>query len=312
MVFGESFEEVENGQSDVPIRRGSGAAQQGFIGCRGGRTNDSSITAGISEMWTGVLDGGASGSFKLVASSDDAFQGAQYQRFTYDASTSGSGPGPRGQSGADTRVGLANYGLNCQHGMSFRGAMPYEGYSYLRVNAEGLSGEAAQSARASGSVQVAVALEDWSDAGAAAGKILDEVTLTVPADGQWHKMPFTLTAASPTDCGSMAGNGAYPDGYSTCFGRFTLFSRTPGASIDVDLTWLQPGAWGVVQSPRSGSMGLPARLDVAEQFKVQGIDVFRNGGSMDNRDTYRWKDFRGPRDQRQPYQGLWYQQKGLT
>jgi alpha-L-arabinofuranosidase len=29
-------------------------------------------------------------------------------------------------------------------------------------------------------------------------------------------------------------------------------------------------------------------------------------------DGYRWKYFRGPRDYRQPYQGLWYQETGLT
>jgi hypothetical protein len=35
---------------------------------------------------------------------------------------------------------------------------------------------------------------------------------------------------------------------------------------------------------------------------------------MSKRDGYRWKAFRGPRDQRQPYSGHWYSEvePGLT
>jgi len=72
MVFGESFEEVENGHSDVPVRPGVGIAQEGFIGCQGGRSTDDALTGGVSEMWLGLVDGGSSakGAFKLITGND--------------------------------------------------------------------------------------------------------------------------------------------------------------------------------------------------------------------------------------------------
>ena len=89
-------------------------------------------------------------------------------------------------------------------------------------------------------------------------------------------------------------------------------SHKPGDMIDVDLTYLIPGSWGIRNYTGSGSLGLPARKGLADMLEYEGMKVIRMGGGMCNRDTYRWKYFRGPRDQRQPYQGLWYQQQGLT
>ncbi len=45
------------------------------------------------------------------------------------------------------------------------------------------------------------------------------------------------------------------DDLATCSGRLVVSHATPGASMDVDLTVLQPGAWGTEQAPWAGDLG---------------------------------------------------------
>lgn len=58
--------------------------------------------------------------------------------------------------------------------------------------------------------------------------------------------------------------------------------------------------------------GLPARRDVVHALRQQKLGVLRMGGTMCNVDGYRWKYFRGPREERDPYRGYWYEEAGLT
>jgi alpha-L-arabinofuranosidase len=49
------------------------------------------------------------------------------------------------------------------------------------------------------------------------------------------------------------------------------------------------------------------RRDVVEGLIDQGVTVLRYGGSMVNHEEYRWKKMVGPRDQRPPNPGTWYE-----
>jgi hypothetical protein len=101
------------------------------------------------------------------------------------------------------------------------------------------------------------------------------------ATNQWQRLNFILTPTA-----------------SDPAGRFTLALRQPG-SVTLGQVFLQPGAWGRFK-------GLPVRRDVAEGLVHQGITVLRYGGSMVNKNGYKWKNMIGPRDRRPPYEGTWY------
>lgn len=121
----------------------------------------------------------------------------------------------------------------------------------------------------------------WASLESADGtRTLAESPLAVAA-GPWQRLTFTLTPSAST----------FP-------GRFTLTLRAPGA-VTLGHAWLQPGPWGRFQN-------LPVRRDVAEGLIDQGITALRYGGLMANHRDYRWKNMRGPRDQRPPYEGFWY------
>lgn len=106
--------------------------------------------------------------------------------------------------------------------------------------------------------------------------------LHVSGNGKWTRHEFKLTSTGATDNG-----------------RLVLRMTHPG-QIDVGYVFLQPGTWGRFK-------GLPLRRDVVEGLLEQGITALRYGGSMvDNPPNYRWKNMIGPRDQRPPYDGHWY------
>ena len=81
---------------------------------------------------------------------------------------------------------------------------------------------------------------------------------------------------------------------------------TADAALHVDQVTVMPVA-------ADRYKGLPVRKDLA-QLMGRGTDVskgmrissLRLGGSMVLCDGYRWKRFRGPREARQPYAGVWY------
>jgi hypothetical protein len=65
-------------------------------------------------------------------------------------------------------------------------------------------------------------------------------------------------------------------------------------------------------APHAGTLGLPARRDVADMLRSEKLRTLRMGGSMCNHGMYRWKDFRGRRESRSPYHGDWIKQPGLV
>lgn len=110
--------------------------------------------------------------------------------------------------------------------------------------------------------------------------VLAEQKLSVEA-GDWQRIEFNLTPKKTV------GKG-----------RFTLRLKEPGEAT-FGYVMLQPGAWGRFKN-------LPVRRDVAEGLQKQGVTMLRYGGSMVNNPNYRWKKMIGPRAQRPPYDGHWY------
>ena len=110
--------------------------------------------------------------------------------------------------------------------------------------------------------------------------ILAEKTLTTQAGNNFQCLEFSLTPVS-----------------NVWNGRFAITLRKPG-SATLGYAFLQPGEWGRFK-------GLPVRKDLAEALLAQGIRVLRFNGGMIEVPGYRWKNLRGPRDQRPPYNGFY-------
>ena len=110
--------------------------------------------------------------------------------------------------------------------------------------------------------------------------ILAEKALTTQAGERFQCLEFSLTPVS-----------------NAWKGRFAITLRKPG-SATLGYAFLQPGEWGRFK-------GLPVRKDLAEALLAQGIRVLRFNGGMIEVPGYRWKNLRGPRDQRPPYNGFY-------
>ncbi|PNY38084.1 hypothetical protein C2E31_03445 [Rhodopirellula baltica] len=168
-------------------------------------------------------------------------------------------------------AGLANRGLN-RWGMTFRNGKPYEGQLWLRSDKA-----IAVSVTLEGTRLEDTAIENNNEVHELASKIVN-----VSGDGKWNRYDFELTPTGETENG-----------------RFAIRLQDAG-QLDIGYAFLQPGSWGRYKD-------LPLRRDVVEGLIDQGITVLRYGGSMvDNPPNYRWKNMIGPRDQRQPYDGHWY------
>jgi hypothetical protein len=130
-------------------------------------------------------------------------------------------------------------------------------------------------ARAEKGTKLAVALESRDGS-----RVYARTTLAVTSN-DWQRLDFTLTPKA-----------------ADAAGRFALTLQQPG-SVTLGHVFLEPGQWGRFH-------GLPVRRDVAEGLIGQGITVLRYGGSMVNKNGYKWKNMIGPRDRRPPYAGTWY------
>ena len=126
MVFGESFEEqplsfnatAARARCDCCYAHGCACcyaappSDVGFIGCAP-RLPAAAPLPDVSLMWAPVEPPGSTAEFHLSSGGGGAMHGQQYQSVTL---ASGRGP-----------VGVANYGLNCQHGLALQAGRLYEG-----------------------------------------------------------------------------------------------------------------------------------------------------------------------------------------
>ena len=120
--------------------------------------------------------------------------------------------------------------------------------------------------------------EFWASLRTAGGTVVAEQKLEV--NGNYERLAFTLTPSA-----------------SDKNGRFAITLRKPG-SVTIGYAFLQPGEWGRFK-------GLPVQKDLAEALLAQGIRVLRFNGGMIEVPGYRWRNLRGPRDERQPYDGFY-------
>lgn len=163
--------------------------------------------------------------------------------------------------------------------------------------------------------------------------VAEAVTERVWGAGGWQRVAFELvpnrTASCPLGPASPNHTATCNDAHAltgcsdgciatpelgqrcmVCTGGLQL--RVDGATLDVDQVTVMPAA-------ADRFHGLPVRKDLAElmgkgggggkqQQQQQGMRLssLRLGGSMVLCDGYRWKRFRGPREARQPYAGVWY------
>ncbi len=257
MIYGESFEE-----EPMRILLGENPAFQGLEGtvsCLAERE----YLSGCSEIrsWQPFRKGSACG--RLKATHLRSRRGHRSQRIEF---LEGEG-----------EVGIENQGLN-RWGMNFVQGREYEGLVVLCARLP--------KDYPDGFLPVTVSLES-----ADGSCIYAQMVLPVPADQQWHSLPFTLISAT-SDSG----------------GRFSISLRQPG-TLWVDYALLQPGGWGRFR-------GTAARKDIGEALQAQGLTVMRYGGYMINTDWaheqqapgsgYRWKKMIGSRQDRPPYRGTFY------
>ena len=140
----------------------------------------------VSMMWAPVVSPGARAVFSLRRGGagddgsdngeDSAAHGARFQRVTH--------------AGGDGTVGVANYGLNCQHGLFLRGAKPYEGFVTLRAKSD------AADANAADAVTATVSLHDW-----VRNVTLAAQRVALRPGGGWQRVALSLTPSDDTTCG---------------------------------------------------------------------------------------------------------------
>eukprot|EP01006_Ploeotia_vitrea_P037661 TRINITY_DN66158_c5_g11_i1.p1 TRINITY_DN66158_c5_g11~~TRINITY_DN66158_c5_g11_i1.p1 ORF type:complete len:692 (-),score=55.57 TRINITY_DN66158_c5_g11_i1:25-2100(-) len=181
-------------------------------------------------------------------------------------------------------MGVANYGTNCHGGTHFVEKKPYEGYMYIK----GRKGTKAYACIQSQDGFT----KQWSN-------LAECRTLEVQKENTWEKVDLRFTPNATTEC----GNFLMDSQLWTCNGRFIVELRTHG-EISLDYTWLTPGDWNLA------GKGIPARKDIMDNLALEGLGTLRMGGSMCNEADYRWKRFRGKREDRQPYHGFWYSTLG--
>ena len=122
--------------------------------------------------------------------------------------------------------------------------------------------------------------EFWVSLRRADGAMLAEQRLATQGKGAFERLPFTLTPAA-----------------DDAQGRFAVTLKQPGR-MTLGYAFLQRGDWGRFK-------GLPVRKDLAEALLAQGIRVLRFNGGMIEVPGYRWRNLRGPRDERPPYDGFY-------
>lgn len=173
--------------------------------------------------------------------------------------------------GGEGELGIDNAGLK-RWGIHLLAGRPYEGF--LRVKAAQPTELWVSLRKADGTIVAEQRLET----GGARPPSRSEAAS--PAVQPYQRLAFTLTPSARDEKG-----------------RFAVTLRKPG-SITVGYAFLQPGEWGRLQ-------GLPVRKDLAEALLAQGIRLLRFNGGMIEVPGYRWRNLRGPRDERPPYDGFY-------
>ena len=273
LLFGESFEEPPHNTSLYNESRGHPQ-----LGCPNVAPTS---TVNLSAMWAPLLATAPAGSSIALLHGgrpEAAFNGAQAQRLTL----SGAGA-----------VGIVNSGLNCKLGLWFNAQQPYDAAVYLRR---------AGTSSAAAPLDVRLRLH-------VGGTVTAEQSVSV-ASTEWERVNVTLTPNSSSTCGATAEPypGAMGPNAVRCDGAFSL-SLVSAGTLDVDMVTMRAAPNSTADPPLRDVRGaiLPVRASVAHQAWGHGAaTALRFGGSMVSRHGYRWKDFIGQYEHRQPFVGDWY------
>lgn len=195
--------------------------------------------------------------------------------------------GLQSQFVAGAGCGVRNRGLDFG-GHSFLAGEAYGGHFFAK-------GDTAST--------VSVSLVNWSS-----NKTLASQTISIlTGSSAWAMQNFSLKASAGTNC-STVEVGA--DEFLTCAknaenlcpictGEFHI--TVLSGAVLLDQVFLEQTSLRFADQP--------TRSSVVSLIKdTMGFGVLRNGGSQCNAEGYRWKRFRGPAYDRQPYDGVWYKE----
>ena len=244
--------------------------------------------------------------------------GCAYETVARDAWTGLQSQALRGAAGC----GLRNGGLAAA-GFAVEAGREYAGYVFAKVNS---------SAAGPAAVALSAALLDTTTNATLAAQLF-----SVPADGAWRMLNFSLTPAASTACvlnsarPTRAAGRAAPQSCCTCAanaeglcpacaGAFALSlpSGSAGLALQLDHAFLAPAAWGTLPSAGWRTTRLDAALALTtpagagRAFAGDGgglglnLNTLRLGGGMVLVGQYAWKAFRGAPWLRQPYRASWY------
>lgn len=144
----------------------------------------------------------------------------------------------------------------------------YEGHVFARTKAK---------------LSLVVALEEQRSSGKP--NVLAQTSLELDGTGQWQRLNFTLTPATPTACSSapfgtapmycepgLASRVALGASCLRCSGQLSFTLNSVG-SVDLDMAFLQEGSsWGTLPN------GIPAKRETVEWMTRMGIRSIRTGG----------------------------------
>ena len=206
--------------------------------------------------------------------------------------------------GDGSGCGLVNRGLDAS-GLFFPAMQTYSGYLYAKL----LSG-------AGPGLTMTVSMVDARSGGNAT--IWATTSVTVQPGNGWTQYPFDLvpqTGAPSTICypdpSPLVPCYANAEGEAVCIscsGEVHLTLEGSG-SVLLDQVYLSPVGGGTQyggQPTRTDAAGLLVNRQVIGGVPGMGLNALRLGGSMILADGYRWKAYRGPAAQRQPYDCIWY------
>jgi hypothetical protein len=187
---------------------------------------DGDAAANVSLMWLPVASSDARASFALHEDAEGASHGARFQRIAH--------------KGGEGAVGVANYGLNCQHGMVFIAGRQYEGYTHLRAMhapARGAGGARGEK------VNVTVALHDWQS-----DTTLASSSFQLAPERGWVHVPLDFTPSANTTCG-----GAFSQ-LGFCGDALLQAASADACCADVALLLRNDGRHALRQAQRPGHL----------------------------------------------------------
>jgi hypothetical protein len=217
-------------------------------------------TNGMRSGWSTILEGNAQGNANLDPSTPFAASQRPSMKISY---TTGGGAGDK--------VRFVHRGMG-NEGLFLIGGKDYSGYFFVKANT---------------ATTMTISLRDYIQ-----NTILNYTTVTIPGNGEFTQVFYEFTPIAGTDCQGITSDpeiscsNPFPDYICIkCGGELSFELATPGSTIWIGYSRLDPGEWGRFNS-------LPIRIEAYDTLSAMGATALRYGGTVGM--TVSWKDFRGP------------------